>query len=392
MSDVVIPNYAKRVAKGEVINNPMSSMKSSRSVDNGTCSISFAYKATDDPAHRHCSDFYWESVSNSPICLNALGTPVMHLPIDGVTRSMIEEAGTEAYAAIDSPTVDGTVFIAELRETISFLKNPLREFCELVTDARTKKRRAERLSANRRRNPFGRKSGVTVSEVGQTTEQYLRDQWLSWRYGFRPIVKDIEDAAVAVAQIVLNEKPTRKVARGFSSTSTSVDASGTAPLDSRVDWEQVTTANINVRAGVLYEFQRDPQTLGLEITRAPLGVWEAIPFSFVVDRFLNVGSFVEAITPKAGIRHLAAWTTVITETESTRTSWAARQGDVSGRVGTILSDGQTVEKYSTTTKTRTPGVKIGLAMKSSPFGGKGDLDVSFITDLVALGSQLLRSK
>lgn len=392
MTDVVIPGFAKKVANGSVFNNPMSSFKGSRSVEVGTCSISFAYKATDDPAHRHCSDFYWESVSNAPICLNGLGTPVQHLYMDAATRSMIEEAGTEAYAAIDSPTVDGTVFIAELRETISYLKNPLREFCNLATKARSQKRRAEARRLNRRKNPFGRRKGLTNSEVGQTTEQYLRDQWLSWRYGFRPIVKDIEDAAVAVAQIVLNEKPIRKTARGFSSTSTSRSASGSAPLDSRVEWEQDTSSRINVRAGVLYEFERDPQTLGLEITRAPLGMWEAIPFSFVVDRFLNVGSFVEAITPKAGIRHLAAWTTVINETESTRTSRVASQGDVSGRVGTVLSDGQTVEKYSTISKIRTPGVKIGLTRKSSPLGNKDDWDVSFITDLVALGSQILRSK
>lgn len=373
-SDYIIPGYDARSANGEVFCNPMSSSKTTRSVTCGTSSISFAYKTADDPAHRHCPDYYWESVSNAPVCLNGHGTPVYHLNNVGDVSSLRDYAGTEAFANIDSPTIDGAVFIAELHETLSYLKNPLRSFTDALGDVRRKKNRSKNSKANR-----------------QILGDYLRDQWLSYRYGFRPLAKEIENAAVAVAQTVLREAPKRKTARGSASDSFTVTQSGTGTYDSRVSFETETKIAIDVRAGVLYEYYRSPDTFGLKVERAPLAMWEAIPYSFVVDRFLNVGSFVEAITPKAGIRHLAAWTTVKTETTTQRTSRLTSQGSINGRTGSILSDGLTIENYSSITKTRTPGVKIGLALNAQPFG-KDSLDVSFITDLVALGAQMLRTR
>lgn len=372
-TDVVIPGYHARSAKGEIFNNPMSSSKTERSVEMGTFTGGWHYKKS-DTGHRHCSDYYRESVSGAPGALNAHGVPVGHLGHDINVQNLIDDAGTQAYAAIDNPTFDGGVFIAELRETISFVRNPLRAFNDALEEVRVRKNR-------------------TSSGRSKILGSFLRDNWLSYRYGFRPIVMDIEDAAVAVAQTVLNEKPKRKTARGSSSDNQRKTSSGSVSGDSRYDHQTETSTSIEVRAGVLYEFFRSPDTFGTDWVRAPVAAWEAIPYSFVVDRFFNVGSFIEAIVPKAGIRHLSAWTTVTRIQETQRSTRMVYLPDSVGRVGFIDSDGLTTERYSTVTKTRTPGIRLGLAMKPDPFGLRdSDLEIAFITDLVALGSQLLRSK
>lgn len=373
-TDVVIPNYHARSAKGEIFNNPMSSSKIERSVEMGTFVGGWHYKVGDLPGHRHCPEWYRENVPGAPGALNAHGVQVGHLGHDINVQNLIDDAGTQAYAAIDNPTFDGGVFIAELRETISFLRNPLRAFNDALRESRIRKNR----------NRFGR---------SKILGSFLRDNWLSYRYGFRPIVKDIEDAAVAVAQTVLNEKPKRKTARGTSSDNQRQASSGVCPNDSRYDYQMETSTAIEVRAGVLYEFFRSPDTFGTDWVRAPVAAWEAIPYSFVIDRFFNVGSFVEAIVPKAGIRHLSAWTTVTRTQETQRSTRMVNLPDSDGRVSFIESDGLTTERFRSVTKTRTPGVRLGLAMKPDPFGLRdNDLEVAFITDLVALGSQLLRSK
>lgn len=388
ITDQVIPGFKARSAKGEIFNNPMSSYKETRSVERGTSSVRFAYKATDSMLHRHCPDHYWESVPEATVCLVANGGPVSHLvQPNSASRNMRDYAGTLAYADIDSPTVDGATFIAELRETISFVRNPLKAFVGLVKAAKTSKsRNAAKRALTRRGRP--------VYNRDLTVYDYIVDNWLSYRYGFRPIVKDIEDAAEAVAQTVLNERPKRRTARGNASDSSSLSNSGTCPYDSRCEFQTDTRVSVEVRAGVLYEYQRSRDTFGVDFARVPVAAWEAIPFSFVVDHFLNVGSFIEGITPKGGIKHLAAWTTTTVTLGTTRTSRLVSVPVTSGRVGYVVADGLTTESFNSVSKTRIPGVTIGLAMRNDPFlkGNSLDTDKSFITDLVALGSQLLRSK
>lgn len=372
MSDMVIPGYRSRSAKGEIFNNPMSKYTAERKVEVGTFVGGWRYKSTDSAAHRHCSDHYRESVPGAPGALNAHGSETGHLGGDIDLQNLIVSAGTQAASNVDTPVFAGATFLAELRETIHFLRNPLGSFNNFLRDAKRSKNR-------------------TASGRAKVLGKFIEDNWLSYRFAVRPLVRDIDNAAVAIKQTVHGDQPKRQTARGSATDSESPTVSGVC-TDTRYEYTQHTSTTVSVRAGVLYEFLRSPDTFGVDLKDIPVAMWEAIPYSFVVDRFLNIGSFIEAIQPKAGIRQLAAWTTIQKSSNTTRSTRMTNLPSQNGRTGFIDSDGLTTEQFSSVSTTRDPGITVGYAYNPNPLTWKGEVDVSGIIDLVALGTQLLRTR
>jgi hypothetical protein len=372
MVDEVIPGFAKRSAKGEVFVNYMSHYKSHREQPTlSTKSYHVEYTPGTPAGNKYCAYNSAQTMPASPQGLNQLGSPVQHLRLDiGASVNLRTLAGTQAAAGIDNPTLDGAVAIAELREALSFMRNPLRALNrELVRVRRDKWRDHGKWRT-------------------KTTSEYLRDNWLSYRYGVRPLVKDVQDAAHAVARTALNDEPKRQTSRGSASESFHFSSDGKS---GDFDFITETRVEVDVEAGVLYELALGPNTFGLGLQRVPVAVWEAIPYSFVVDWFANIGSFVSAITPVAGVRRLGSWTTTTVTHETTRKIWWARGGiHSSGMPRVIESDGQSTEQFSSSTKTRVPGIIVGLAHTTSPFSG--DIGQKRLIDLVALGHQILASK
>jgi hypothetical protein len=287
----------------------------------------------------------------------------------GSVQNLINLASTTAAANVDNPTFHGATFIAELRETLGFLRNPLGAFNKQLEDYRWRKRARKSLNH-------------------KTTGEYIRDNWLSYRYAVRPLVQDIQNAAEAVARTVLNNEPLRQTARGYASESGETEETGT--ISSLYDHTTRTVKTVSVRAGILYEISRDPNTFGMTVPDIPVALWEAIPYSFVADWFLNIGSFIQAISPVGGVKRLGSWTTVKTETSTTREIWWERPGTSSGITRVVTSDGRSTETYDSISVTRTPGIQIGLAHKIGPLSG--DIGKLRLLDLVALGSQIMRSK
>lgn len=370
MTDVVIPNFHKRSAAGEIFINRMSSFSSKREIEFSSRAYHIPYAPSVPAPSRKCGyDYQLINEVSSPYALNVIGSQVGHLNVDIGVQNLINLAGTSASANIDSPTFDGAVFIGELRETIGYFRNPLSAFNKVVEDARHWKRRKRKLDH-------------------KTTAEYISDNWLSYRYSIRPIVNDVRNAAEAVARTVLDNEPLRKTARGTASETGQSYSAGSVGF---VDYETTTSKTVTARAGVLYELSRSPNTFGVGTERLAIVGWELIPFSFVADWFFNVGTFIEAITPVAGVKRLGSWTTVATEETTTRSSWWERGGIApNGQPRVINSNAATTERYASVTKNRTPGIQIGLGQKITPLAG--DIGKARILDLIALGQQILRSK
>lgn len=371
MTDHVVPHFHKRIAAGEVINNAMSKSKTRRSVSFSTRSYNVNWKSTDAAAHRHCAYKYAQSIDGSFFCLNEAGAPVGHLSLDGVSEKRLRElAGTDANAGIETSQFEGATFVAELRETIGFLVNPMGNFVKKLEGYKRSKLARKHLNH-------------------QTVADYISSNWLRYRYGIRPLVYDIQNAAEAVAQTVHGHIPERRTSRGSASTSGSQSQSGS--IGAYCSYDTHTSGSTKVRAGVLYQASRSPDTFGVGAPEIPGALWEAIPFSFVVDWFANVGTFVDAISPKGGITRLASWTSVEKELTTTRSiRWVNGGNYGTGYPRNITSDGTVLEEYETTTKQRSPGTDIGLNLEILPLGG--DLGKKRIADLVAIGFQILKSK
>jgi hypothetical protein len=148
---------------------------------------------------------------------------------------------------------------------------------------------------------------------------------------------------------------------------------------------QNSNQQVNVRCGILYELDLDRSTFGFSLDEIPNAGWELLPFSFVADWFLNLGSWVSAVSPKIGVRKLGEWTVVrknsFTHTQSYFTSAGA------GRI--LTGSGECNEFLNTRTTTRTPVIETGIRFQTNPYPISGTtLGLKRLADSLTLLYQL----
>lgn len=122
----------------------------------------------------------------------------------------------------------------------------------------------------------------------------LAGRWLELQYGWLPLLGDVYEASKAYEE--LTQKPRSQRFRGQLKKTGTVDTSG-----SPSNWTAVCNykAMINITAE-LQEQLSAPRSLGLT---DPLTVaWELIPYSFVVDWFIPIGSYLETLNVLHGLQ------------------------------------------------------------------------------------------
>lgn len=179
-------------------------------------------------------------------------------------------------------TFHGGVFLGELAETIRMIKNPAKALREGLN--RYHKDVKKRLRGK------GRKSRKRI----------VRDSWLEYAFGWRPLVNDAADALKLANAGIRRSMPIR----------------GQGVSTSRALVSQQYSSNGTVFPKLLYygEYQREyltrykgavvctvppasfPEQLGLSWSNVLPTAWELIPYSFLVDYFLNVGKVIEGMS------------------------------------------------------------------------------------------------
>lgn len=146
-----------------------------------------------------------------------------------------------------------------------------------------------------------------------STVNELQEQWMSMRYGWRPLYYDIHGAAEHLAYRLYAPSQSSKV----ESESVKRLASGTISVESHPTDHTVGTHksnwSISLRAGV--DFCADSvitQWTQLGFTNPGEVVWELMPLSFVVDWFLPVGTWIQNYDATFGLSFLGGWTNVET--------------------------------------------------------------------------------
>jgi hypothetical protein len=213
--------------------------------------------------------------------------------------------------------------------------------------------------------------------------QYIADNWLAYRYGILPNIRLAHDLMAAPFKEVQERFTSRS--SGFSDfSSETVDA--TDPGNYDVSKHCVKNHSVVVSGGCLYQWEQTfNSAFGLRISDIPSAIWELLPYSFVVDWVLNVGDYVQAITPKKGVNHLASWATVretITVDCYHSAVWTYSGSDyesVSTPSGVIHYTRQRIE--------RIPGPQAGISWSKGAFSGISGLDR--LVDAVSLLRQTL---
>nr|UUW21258.1 MAG: maturation protein [Sanya fiers-like virus 13] len=189
--------------------------------------------------------------------------------------------------------------IAEGKETFSFLKqgvNALKEItagCLLGQPKRVLKAFNVRPTKKRIRHVrrvF--KSTYTVGDVAGSATRAAGSLWLSYRYGLMPLLYSAQDAINAFWT------PLQKYSKTFQVTfrdrivweNSTETVSLTTHLFDRVkytynqfSWRLRTTVDFSKE--MMDRFISSPWDI-------PMAIWERVPYSFVVDWFLNVGNYL----------------------------------------------------------------------------------------------------
>lgn len=338
--DCEIPNFHSRSAAGEIFNNPMEKVVN-ETVNYPVWGIADGYRSGIPSTKYH-----FEGYSNR---IYYLPFPTASVDVSGPDNIAL----TKAHASVGDGIVDALVTGAELNETIQSLAN-------------TGIKAAKVFRAIRRFNLKALCKQFSPSEV--------RDQYLNFRYGLRPTYYDLRDIHEFLTY--KRDKTDRRTSRGEHETSYiyNSDTFWNTPQESFQTWitrpqarmcfSRETGYKVKSRAGVLssvmYEDDISRLLSELGVDRPLSAGWELIPFSFMLDWFINVGDTIRAWEPKPHCRELASWCTTEVEEYTKSTCTAVVFTDI-GYKSVITSSDFSSTPHVQSRKTRTRKVDPNLA-------------------------------
>lgn len=306
VSDIVTPGFAEMRDNGHVLNNPFDSV--SYRMDWGGVGpvVQWTAPLNPWPSGNYTATYPTSQLhTNSSFVLlpfeDAFGYPyVPPLNYTGL-ESLRRAAKTEALSNVDQSIAQGLVGIVELKRTLLSLVNPLSSIQRYID--RWKLR------------PNGKNRKKLTIREGDGLVPSLANQYLELYYGLMPTVRDIESYLEAYVHSEIQR--VRQTARGqrfdTKETSSAWTGSRTVQNSSQYDAKYTCVEELCCRSGILYE--PTPTTLnkvlGLRWGDVFPAAYEIMPWSFFLDYFSNLGTLIEALTPRQGVSYLAAWDTVI---------------------------------------------------------------------------------
>lgn len=281
MSDYVTPDFAKRAREGEIINFPMNSTRTVRAWRGDFCQVEATYTANGYRTHQHWTN--WGVAIKEHNGLPAL----TDLKLEAITAS---------WSKVNAPAWWAGVDLGELGETVALLMSPMREASRILLDEFGRARSGRAI-----RRQMGR--SVPVASMAATA-------YLAWHLGLAPLFGSINDALKLLRKEFLERHTVRSTARRVDQVTAPYNTAPFTAGGQVNNWNGtlVTERSAVCRAGVMYvptpSIRGD---FGLEWNDLLPTVWELIPFSFIVDRFINIGNFIQALTAYLTVKPLASW-------------------------------------------------------------------------------------
>lgn len=234
--------------------------------------------------------------------------------LDQDINRAVEIAYVNAFAKMNASPLMGIETMADFGQTVEMLKRPLGG--ALALTSRIIKRRNRHLLRNSR--------GMHFTEANAKA-------WLEHRYGWKPLIMECQEAFQQI-------RKKRESLRHFRTYRASETVSGRVKSPTYISqgfssWSGLLatgdvdcTTNASAHAGVLCVIE--PRNVlhnfaaasGLTLRDVPASMWELVPLSFVVDWFVNVGPWLQAVTPVPGTTVLGSWVTVVKKTNGTATA------------------------------------------------------------------------
>jgi len=270
MEDYVTPDYHKKIAQGAIINNPCVYTRSTVSIS-GEGSYGYDDGTSSDYLVSGCvSTHVWNAINASFLTLDP--------------PSLNAEAGKARAKQLAIANIDSTPYafgedVLELRETLRFLRNPVQSLLGLSRAFRS-----------------ARKSGFSgIGSSVKKTSTAFADVWLQYRFAASPLVRSIADGLDAYAS-ELPTPPERLSARGFHESN---GKTADAYTNGQWHFDRSIVKQVSGKASILYTVTNPVYDwnyrLGFRVKDVPTTFWQVMPYSFMVDRALDLTAFLKGV-------------------------------------------------------------------------------------------------
>jgi len=315
-NDYVVKQFNKRRAKGEVFFNPYNS-DSHFAYASGTGYIarSVAQSCTSPSLY---TEYERNSVASFLAILPRRTYGAKYLPdfYTVVDSASVKKLRTEVASSMlnSRGRSDSNLFetLAEMDQTLGLMKKPITKLNSLL------------YKASRVRNPVG---------AARLAADKTAAGWLTYRYGIRPIISDIQAIVEGARKKVGVRRQTYR-AKGKISSSMSDTITGTFDV-ATCTIKRASTHTVEVRATSLDEaYFSFLENIGFTSKGLLTLPWELVTLSFVADWFVNLGDFIGSLVPTPGLKNLGSCITERHDIQTVYTSQstAVRSGYESIRV------------------------------------------------------------
>lgn len=240
------------------------------------------------------SDTVWNPGSAT---LYASGIRYFNVPLTHVvdyTGSLPETPNytlveNKARSQIQKTYVNLSVAMAELPKTAAMVRKGIMDFYEVYRKIR-------------RRDP-----NLVVMPYYALREKRLRERWLEYHYGIRPLVMEIDGGLRALNAYV--QKPLYFHGKVRDTEHRQNSYSRAFSLDGRSFTGAKMCETVTMEPQLIYRVAYN--TEGVAARLAPYGLtnplltaWELVPFSFVADWFVNVGDTIASLDNLHSVKSL----------------------------------------------------------------------------------------
>lgn len=280
MTDTVTPGYYGKIAAGEIVNNALNYTSDTIEFSENTGNLTLTEKSSPYTVYTYADgnvtqlwiDFIW-----SPLITNYC-PDLSGLDVEGIAKQ-------ECIAKVDRTPNEFFEDLAEVRETIKFLRNPLGGIQRLVNSFVKK-----------------RKDLNKWKESWEKT-QALAALWTEYRFAVSPLLRSATELLDLLA-LPAQPRPKRRTAHGRArnenvmSKPVSIDW-GLIFLNQTFRYETIGSRFIDTHATILYEVSNPIADwrfkLGLRNKDIPTVMWEIIPYSFMLDRLIHIRNSISGI-------------------------------------------------------------------------------------------------
>jgi len=208
---------------------------------------------------------------------------------NSVPQDVIDDAFSKFLSNTAQAKANLLVLYAERLKTVDMVTDRINKLARAAAAARR-----GNLTAAAMQLGYSAGSGASPKERGKRRRQQFASDWLELQYGWRPLLSDIY--AICTAR-----QPIGFDAYGSSVRSETIDEASSISLPFRIKRKHEVTYRCSVfaRCTVTNSALRSAAEFGL--IQPDLLAWELIPYSFIIDWFYPVSTYLQQMRALSGL-------------------------------------------------------------------------------------------